>query len=187
MIISIRRATTSKEEWGIVLDYLPHGHAFSNDRNPVAQIVGEKNFTLLEVIPKKEIALKVGDRVYIGPDKRDEIHHVVGRIDVSKLTNMAKDELERILKKGVKDREKEFVDFFNKASGITTRLHEFEILPGVGRKHMWKLIEERKKEPFKSFTDIKKRIRLMPDPKKVIIKRIMNELERKDKYKIFTN
>jgi len=186
MMISIHKTTASKEDFGIVLDYLPHGHAFSSDRNPVAQIVGERNFTLLEVIPKKGIALTVGDKVYIGPDKRDEIHHVAGRIDFSKLTNMAKEELERILEEQVEDREIEFVAFFNKASGITTRLHEFEILPGIGRKHMWRLIEERKKEPFRSFEDIRKRIKLMPDPKKIIIKRIMRELERKDKYKMFT-
>lgn len=186
-MITIRRfGEDTKEEYGLVLDFLQHGHALTGDRTPVAQILGEKNFTLLEAIPKKGVQLKVGERVYIGPDKREKIHHVSGRIDIAKLTSMAIDELHRLLEELVTKREKTFVEFFNTASGVTTRLHEFEILPGIGRKHMWQLIEERKKEPFKSFEDIHNRVKLLADPKKIIIKRILMELERKDKYKVFT-
>jgi putative nucleotide binding protein len=59
-------------------------------------------------------------------------------------------------------------------------------LPGVGKKHMWDIIEERKKGPFTSFEDIKKRIKLMPDPMSSIIKRIMEELENDDiRFRLF--
>ncbi len=175
-----------REDYGIVLDFLPQGYPLGRDRKPVAQILGEKYFTLLEVAPKAGVTLKHGERVYIGPDKRERIHHVIGRINISKLTNFAREELENAITRLVEQREKEFVDFFNNASGINIRLHEFEVLPGIGKKHMWHLLEARKEKPFESFEDIQKRVPLIPDPKKIIVRRIIMELEGKDKYKIFT-
>ena len=35
------------------------------------------------------------------------------------------------------------------------------------------------------FNDIKARVKLMPDPKKVVIKRVLAELNNEDKYKLF--
>ena len=80
---------------------------------------------------------------------------------------------------------KRFADFFNRATHITTRLHQLELLPGVGKRHLWAIIEERKAKPFESFEDLKKRVPLLPDPKKMIIKRILDELEDKDKHRMF--
>jgi len=82
-----------------------------------------------------------------------------------------------VVEKLVKENEPRFVNFFNNARPISTRLHQLELLPGVGKKHMWDIINERKKGEFKSFEDIRKRIKLMPDPVNAIIKRIMEELE----------
>ena len=65
-------------------------------------------------------------------------------------------------------------------------MHQLELLPGLGKKHMWEIIDERKFEPFKSFEDIKKRIKLMPDPKKIIINRILKEILGNEKHHIFT-
>jgi len=51
---------------------------------------------------------------------------------------------------------------------------------------MWDIINERKKGEFKSFDDIRKRIKLMPDPVNAIIKRIMEELENNTvRYRLF--
>ena len=63
-------------------------------------------------------------------------------------------------------------------------MHQLELLPGMGKKHMWEIIEARK-EPFKNFDDIKKRIKLMPDPKKLIVKRILAEISGTEKHRIF--
>ena len=82
---------------------------------------------------------------------------------------------------------KVFVDFFNKARPLTTRMHQLELLPGLGKKHMWQIIEERKGDPFKDFTDLKKRVKLLPDPEKVIFKRIMSEITGKEKYQLFVD
>ena len=65
------------------------------------------------------------------------------------------------------------------------RMHQLELLPGFGKKHMWEVLEARKEKPFDSFDDLKKRVKLLPDPKVVIIKRIMMELEGDQKYTVF--
>jgi putative nucleotide binding protein len=59
-----------------------------------------------------------------------------------------------------------------------------ELLPGVGRKHSQALLDERQKKPFESFDDIRKRVPAV-DPKKAIIERIMEELQEKDRHRLF--
>jgi len=66
-------------------------------------------------------------------------------------------------------------------------MHQLELLPGVGKKHMWEIIETREKQPFTSFADIKSRVKLMPDPEKAIIKRIVAELEGTEKHRVFVD
>ena len=51
---------------------------------------------------------------------------------------------------------------------------------------MWDIIERRQEAPFKSFEDLKERVKLLPDPKKAIIKRILAEINNEDKFKLFT-
>ncbi|PIO00334.1 DUF655 domain-containing protein [archaeon CG10_big_fil_rev_8_21_14_0_10_43_11] len=174
------------ETQAIVLDFLPHGHPFEERRIPIAQVVGLQHFTILEVIPKKDVFLKPGDDVYIGEDKREKIHHVKGRVKIKDLTRTAQAELKSVIEEVVTRDEKKYVDFFNKSGPISTRLHQVELLPGIGKKHMWKIIEERRYEPFESFKDLQERVDLLPDPKQAIVKRILEELDDLDKYKLFT-
>ena len=180
---------SQKEEYAIILDFLPNGYPFdtgSQRKMPIAQAMGEKSFTLLELAPKKEANLQSNQRVYIGEGKRDEIHHIIGRVSLSRLTETAKGELEFIIKDLVQKNPQQFIEFFNKCGPINTRRHQLELLPGIGKKHMWELLEQRKEKPFESFEDIKNRIKLLPDPEKTVIKRILAELDEKDKYKVFT-
>jgi len=174
-----------KDENVIVLDFLPRGHA-SGRQEPIAQVIGIKYFSLLELVVKRDVTLKPNDTVYIGNSKRDHIDHIKRRITIKDLTSFARSELPFLVEKLVKDNEKKFVNFFNTARPISTRLHQLELLPGVGKKHMWDVIKERKNGEFKSFDDIKKRIKLMPDPKSAVIKRIMEELEGNNiRYRLF--
>ena len=41
----------AKEEYAIVLEYLPHGYPLEKKMIPLAQAIGETNLTLLELIP----------------------------------------------------------------------------------------------------------------------------------------
>jgi putative nucleotide binding protein len=155
-------------------------------KNPVAQALGVEFLTLLELIPKREIFLQPHQEVYIGEGKRDNIHHIKGRISPEKLTSTARGELLHAIEKAVEEKEAKFVEFFNKAQPLSMRMHQLELLPGLGKKHMWEVITERKGKPFTSFEDLKERVKLLPDPKNIIIKRILSEIEGKEKYRVFT-
>ncbi len=178
-----------KEEYAIILDYLPNGYPFDTRpsylKKPVAQAIGTRNFILIELVPRKEVFLKPLETVYIGEGKREKIHHIVGLIPYKKLTETAKSELPYALDKIIKENEKFFVDFFNKAKPLTTRMHSLELLPGLGKKRMWELLEEREKKPFESFEDIKNRVKLMPDIVEMLRKRIINELSEEQKHYLF--
>ncbi len=179
----------SKEEYAVVLDFLPNG--YSNDdrpmfkKTPIVQAIGKTNFTLLELVPKKEVFVQPSDEVYIGEGERDKIHHINGRLTLDRLSPTAKYEMEHIVQKIVHENPTKFVEFFNNSQPLSTRMHSLELLPGLGKKHMWQILEERRGEPFKDFTDLKNRVKLIPDPEKIIIKRILKELEREEKYYIF--
>ena len=179
----------AKEEYAIVLDFLPNGHPFENKsgfKTPIAQALGRDYFVLLEVVPKKGNFLQPHEEVYIGEGKRDKIHHIYGKINYERLTQTAKEELNYIIEELVKKNEQKFIEFFNKAGPINTRRHQLELLPGIGRKHMTEILERRKEAEFKNFQDIKDRVKLMPDPEKTIAKRILTELKGEDRYSLFT-
>ena len=178
-----------REETAIVLDFLQNGYTFDtrpmHQKTPIVQALGKEHFSLLELIPKKGIFLQPYKEVYIGEGKREEIHHISGKLSINKLTSNARAELDFIIKELVEKNQKKFVEFFNKSQPLTTRMHQLELLPGLGKKHMWEIIESRKEKPFESFADIKSRVKLMPDPEKVIIKRIILELEGNEKHHLF--
>ena len=182
---------TKREETVIVLDFLLNGYSNDNTpshmKTPIVQAIGTNNFTILELVPKKGIHLQPFETVYIGQEKRDKIHHINGRIPYTKLTSTAKSELEHAIKEIIIKQEQRFTEFFNKAPPLNTRIHTMEFLPGVGKKHMLEILEQRREEPFKNFEDIKKRVKLLHSPEKIIIKRILQELEGKEKYYLFVN
>ncbi|QQG38560.1 MAG: DUF655 domain-containing protein [Candidatus Woesearchaeota archaeon] len=180
-----------REEKAIVLDFLPHGYPLDmrplHMKSAIAQAIGKDHFILLELVPKKGIFLQPHEEVYMGEGKRDKIHHIIGKILLDKLTRTAVIGLDKVVKELVEIDEKRFVEFFNKAQPINTRRHQLELLPGIGKKHMWEILEQRQIKEFESFEDIKKRVKLMPDPERAIIKRILVELAGEDKYKFFVS
>ncbi|MEM2131491.1 MAG: DUF655 domain-containing protein, partial [Candidatus Woesearchaeota archaeon] len=70
---------------------------------------------------------------------------------------------------------------------ISTRMHVLELLPGLGKKHMWEIIEQRQEKPFESFQDLKNRIKLIPEPQKMFAKRILTEILVNEKYNLFVS
>lgn len=186
------------EEYAIVLDYRPHGHPEDErpiyKRESVAYAIGEDFLTLIELVPRKGVELKPHERVYIGKDERDKIDYIKRRISYSALTAAARAELPYAVDHIVTEKEEKYLAFFNEAGPVSTRLHRLELLPGIGKKLMWEILDERKKKPFKSFEDISKRIKALTDPKKLIVKRIISELMGeearlvgKGKYKLFVS
>ncbi|MGD0204514.1 MAG: DUF655 domain-containing protein [Candidatus Bathyarchaeia archaeon] len=180
------------EEYAYVLDFLPHGKPGFRPSGragyragALIQCVGEEFFTLLEALVKEGLMLKPSDRVYVGKDSREEVTYIIGRIGFEELTASAKAELPSVISLIVKNREKWFVNFFNTTRAVTPRMHALELVPGIGKKYMWQVINERARKPFESFEDLQKRTEL-PNPVKLITKRVMEELDGDSKYRLFT-
>ena len=174
-----------KEENCIILDYLPTGYADRRKGESIAQALGTSFYTLLEVVPREGIDLKPGQEVYIGDGKRDEVRFIRGAIEYRSMTNAARSMLEQTVEMLVKRNEKKIAEFFNKAGMITPRMHQFQLLPGVGKKHLLDMLEARSRKQFESFAEIEERVKLFPDPVKTIVRRVLRELEGDEKYYLF--
>jgi len=180
------------EEYAIVLDFLQHGRSGFRPTGragyragALIQCVGEEFFTLLEALVKEGLMLKPDERVYVGKEAREKVTYIIGRISFDELTAAAKAELPSVISRIVSNREKWFVNFFNTARAITPRMHALELVPGIGKKYMWQVINERERRSFESFEDLQKRTEL-PNPVKLVTKRIIEELEGDSKYRLFT-
>ena len=60
----------AKDDFLIVLDFLPTGKGGDRRSEPVAQGIGDKFFSLLEIVMKEGIKIKPKERVYIGEADR---------------------------------------------------------------------------------------------------------------------
>lgn len=176
-----------KEETCLILDFLPEGYADRRKSEPIAQALGTAYFSLLELVPRESITLTPEEEVYIGEGKRDKIRFIRGQIEYNHLTTLARTLLPELVEKLVRRNEQRFIEFFNKGTTITPRMHQFQLLPGIGKKHMADILEERRKKPFEGFEDIKQRVKLFADPVKIIAQRVIQELEANEKYYIFVN
>jgi putative nucleotide binding protein len=174
-----------KEEFAVILDYLPYGYPMEKQTSPIAQAIGVKTFSLLELIPRRGITLTAKEKVYIGPDKRDKIYYIAGRLHREKLTETAKIQLQEFVENVVGEHEEQFVEFFNNAQAMNTRLHQLELLPGFGKKHTKEVMEARQEKAFESFEDIKTRVKSIPDPRKAIEKRFLEELTVRQRFNLF--
>lgn len=179
------------EDYVYILDYLPLGRADMppHKRQPVVYGIGENQFTLLELIPKTGATFTIGERVYVGKDpaKREKIAKIKGRVNYEDMTSTAQSEMFDVILEIVRKNEERFLKFFNESPPITTRFHSLELLPGLGKKTMLEILEERKKKPFSSFKDMCDRIDFLRAPDRVIAKRIELELtDPNQKYHLFT-
>ena len=69
------------EEYAYIIDYLPQGRAEDKNfrKSPLILAIGENEFKLLEILPKPDAVITVGDKIYIGksPEKRDKIISII--------------------------------------------------------------------------------------------------------------
>jgi putative nucleotide binding protein len=176
------------EEVAYALDFLPRGKAgFGREfiADSVVQMIGEDFFTLLEATVRPDVTININEKLYIGKETRDKVNHILGRIAYEKLTSTAKSELPVVVEMIVKQYADKYVQFFNSAQAVTPRMHAFELLPGIGKKYMWHIVNQRERKPFQSFQDIQERTEI-PDPMKAVVKRIIEELTNDQKYRLFT-
>lgn len=150
---------------------------------PIAYAVGESEFRLFELVARPNVNIQFGERVYIGQDssQRTKIDHVKRRVKFFDLTPTAQGEIEYAVGEIVAQDEAKYVRFFNKAEGLSLKKHTLEELPGLGKKTMMAILDERKKKEFESFDDIAARVEGMKRPESYIVKRIILELSEDDR------
>ncbi len=177
------------ESFAYILDYLPHGrqtdHGFH--REPLALAIGEDGLKLFEVVPRSGVALRPGERIPLLPAAGmvPPIDHVRRRVGYEELTVSGRTELTNALEAIVRANSPRYLRFFNEAPAVSRRFHLLELLPGIGKKTMQQIVDERRRAPFASFEDIERRLHLK-DPAKVIVGRIEQELLGvEDKYRLF--
>lgn len=169
------------EEYAYVLDYLPQGTSISkfDKKEPVVYALGDSEFKLFELVAKPGVAVNIGDRVYIGKDgsKRSAIDHVKRRVGYEDLSNMAASELEYSVESIVKANEGRFIRFYNEAGPVSIKKHLLEELPGLGKKTMMAILDERSKNgPFKGYEDLATRVPGVKNPEKLIAARVVLEI-----------
>nr|WP_229768225.1 DUF655 domain-containing protein [Sulfodiicoccus acidiphilus] len=175
-----------RERYVYVLDFMEEGNPLDRHKyhqnKPVLQILGRDYFLLMDGSPKVE-------DVEIRPEQLLDLEELnILKIDdvisVEDLTSIAKDVLPRILERIVEDRKSEFVSFFNLSESLTLKLHSLELLPGIGKGSLRKILDERGKRKFDSFEDIEARTGLK-NVKEILVRRILLELEGGEKYNLF--
>lgn len=176
--------------YAVVLDYLPHGRTEDDrpqyQKSPVAFALGERDFRLFELAVDADAGISIADRIVVEPVGEREGILALNQIDYDDLTRPARSELEYAIDEIIEADEGRFVDVFNEAGPITLRLHQLNLLPGIGKKLRNNILEQRKRKPFESFADLEDRVAGLHDPEGVLAERILEEIREDDlKYQIF--
>ncbi len=172
----------------VVLDVLPHGRS-DDDRpryrkSPLAQALEADRFRLLELVLADDGDLSIADEVQVEP--REPPVEVVRSMDYGDLSGGARSELEHVVRELVEADEDRVVEFYNEAGPVTLRLHQLNLLPGVGDKLRDNILDQRKRRPFESLADLDERVKGLHDPKGTVVDRVLEELRDEDvKYKLF--
>lgn len=174
----------------VVLDYLPHGLSDggrpSYHQSPAGYGLGMYDFELYQMAFDDDARVTIGKRVVVDPPSEREMVTDCHDVEYDDLSSGAKSELEYVVRDLVEENEDRFVAFYNEAQPITLRLHQLNLLPGIGKKLRNTILDERKRTPFESFEEIEDRVSGLHDPAEIIAKRILEELRDEDiKYRRF--
>jgi putative nucleotide binding protein len=183
-------ADESETRHAVVLDYLAHGRPDDDrpryEKPALAYAVGERDFGLLEIELVDDADVSIGDRLVVSPEADRERVAIVRDVEYDDLSNAAHSELEYVVEEIVDRDERRFADFYNDAQPVSLRLHQLDLLPGIGDKLRNNVLDARKRGPFESFADLEDRVTGLHDPRQVVVDRIMDELREADqKYYLF--
>jgi putative nucleotide binding protein len=104
-------------------------------------------------------------------------------ISYEDLTMTAKENLPEAIRRIITEKEELFVEFFNVAEPINVRLHAIELLKGIGKRVLMKILEERRRRPFTKFEEIKKILK--KDPVTMLAEKVLEEIKGEAKYYLF--
>jgi len=174
----------------VLLDFLPTGRVDDDrpryQKSPIGYALSEETFELYELTFEGDADVGFGDVVVVEPADERDVVTAVRTVEYDKLSSGAQSELEYAVADVVEGDERRFVDFYNEAGPITLRLHQLNLLPGIGKKLRNNILDERKRRPFESFEDLEERISGLHSPREVLENRILEELRDEDlKYRLF--
>lgn len=170
----------------VVLDVLPNGRPGDDrpayQKSPVAYALGAPSFRLYELTLDGDADVSVSDRIALDGPNVSRYREV----EFDDITRNAAAEIEYAVEAIVDADERRFVDFYNEAEPITLRLHQLNLLPGVGKKLRNNVLDERKRGPFERFEEVEERVSGLHRPREVIVERIVEEIRKEDlKYRRF--
>jgi putative nucleotide binding protein len=171
----------------VVLDVLLHGRTEDDrpqyQKQPLAYALDVEDFALYELVVESDADVAIGDRISV-PDAAF-VERVV-ETDYDDLPGGARSELDYAVEDLVAANEQRFVDVYNEAQPITLRLHQLNLLPGIGKKLRNAILDARERRPFESFEDLQSRVSGLHNPEEILVERILEELREEDlKYRIF--
>lgn len=171
-----RRQSMPHDSWAHVVAL--YGHP------PHAQVIGDKFFSLMEFLARPESDIAEKAKVFVGKGLRRHVSRFLRYLNFDDLIPPARSNLPGVISRIALEGEGFFVTFFNESIPITPRLHQLELLGGVGKKTLARMLEQRRELTFSSYKDIEERAALK-DPSGAIIERVLEEIRGKDQYSIF--
>ncbi|NHJ02249.1 MAG: DUF655 domain-containing protein [Candidatus Heimdallarchaeota archaeon] len=170
-----------------VIDFYPHGKTLSRrssgDYNPVAVVITSDWFQFFDVRLALGTSLSIEDKLHL--NSRNPVIKKLFSTQYSQLSASTIENLPSVIHRIVNASENRFIKFLNEAHPLTTQMHQLQLLPGIGQKRMWAILEARKSKEFISFEDFAKRSGIS-DPISIFLNRILQEIEDSPKYRLFT-
>ncbi|PWI49131.1 hypothetical protein CEE45_03040 [Candidatus Heimdallarchaeota archaeon B3_Heim] len=170
----------------LVLDYYPQGKSLSRRSaeayNPLAVVISINRLAFFDIILSRGKNIQAGQTLDVSAIKSDLLK--INRIGFNELSDSAVDILPEMIKKIVILSESRFINFLNHARPLTTQMHQLQLLPGIGNKRLWQILEARRKIEFKDLDDFTERTGIS-DPIGLFSNRILQEIQGKEKYQLF--
>ena len=172
----------SRETHAYVLDVKSRARSvlFRSREGTIITALGEKRFVLLEMLAKAGERFEVGERV----DVDGRMQAVLGRLDYTRISTTATQEVPRAIEGVVESCESRFVKYLNTAGLVNTQVHSIGMLPGVGRALLKVILSEREARPFTGYADIEERTGWR-DPAENLVQRIRDEMEGRTGTRLF--
>ena len=174
------------EEYAYVLNFDTRGKSQTvrGRDGIILSAVGEQRLTLLEILGSEDSSFEIGEKIFIGKEGRTKVESVLGKLDYTKISSNAQNELPNIIEKIVRTNEEYFVDYINNAQPITPRKHSLELIPGIGKTYLKILLDQITKKKFTDYNDLENRAGLK-EPVKHLTKRIMEEITGQTQFHLF--
>jgi len=166
----------------VLLDFFPNGRSEGGryGRQPTGFALETETFGLYEIVFEDGTDSTIGDEVVVEPPDARTGTKRVREVEYGDLSGGAQSELEYVVEELIEDEEDRFVEFFNEAGPITLRLHQLNLLPGIGDKLRENIVDGRKRQPFADFDDMEDRVSGLHDPRSVLAERIVEEISEDD-------